>query len=201
MSSTDCWTAVLKRECGALHIFLGDSIPRIYSRYRPNDSAIGLSACPRLLTVEKYIQKLHEQINSLGITLDSAEDGSLQQALEEDIVGRVYNLRGSHYFQLTGRTNIDITLELVWTRSHTGKFLFESEVPTINPSVRFQVNPEDVPLEAKQKIYQTSVSDAVNKCHEKISIKTVTRFHTCSEECLWSQLWTSCPYHVMDSVH
>ena len=142
---------------------MGNSIPRIYSRHRTNDSAIGFFACPRLLTIGEYIQELHEQINALKIKLDSVENDSLRRALEEDITGRVYNLYSSHYFRLTGRTNIDITLELVWTRSHAGRFFFKPEVPTINRPVRFEANPEDVPLEVKRKFYQTSVSDAVNK--------------------------------------
>ena len=80
-----------------------------------NDSAIGLFACPPLRTIGKYILELHEQINGLRIMLDSAENDSLKQALEEDLAGRVYNLHSSHYFQLMGRINIDFALELVWT--------------------------------------------------------------------------------------
>ena len=82
---------------------MGSSISRIYTRHRVNDSAIGLFACPPLRTIGKYILELHEQIDGLRKDLNSDKNDSLQQALEEDLVGRVYNLHSSHYFSADGK--------------------------------------------------------------------------------------------------
>lgn len=65
----------------------------MYPRHRTDDNAIGLFTCPDSGTVGQYIQALHEKTNQLRVELGSAENNIRKQALEEDIVGRVYDFQ------------------------------------------------------------------------------------------------------------
>jgi len=65
----------------------------MYPRHGTDGNSIGLFTCPGSGTVGQYIQALHEETDQLRVELDSAEDNSRKQALEEDIVGRVYDFQ------------------------------------------------------------------------------------------------------------
>lgn len=65
----------------------------MYPRHRVDGNAIGLFACPGPGTVGEYILELHEKTEQLRAELDSTDNDFRKQALEEDIVGRVYDFQ------------------------------------------------------------------------------------------------------------